>query len=115
MLNLKLDEKWDITLNSVGDIETTNGDYAIAQEVANQIRLFTNDAYYNSESGIPHFILDLGQRPIESLVKSRIKDACLLVKGVADVNIKDVEVVDRVLKGKIELILLNKGVLNVEF
>lgn len=115
MTDLKLDEKWDLTLNSVGDLEICKGSYATAQEVANQVRLFTNDAYYNTENGIPHFIIDLGQRPLESLVKSRIRDASLLVDNVADVNVKQVQVVDRVLKGKIELTLKNKEVVNVNF
>lgn len=115
MLNLKLDEMWDLSLNNSGDLQTCKEAYATAQEVANQVRLFTNDAYYNTEDGIPHFILDLGQRPIESLVKSRIKEACLKVANVASVEIKQVEVIDRVLKGKIELTLKDKGVVNVEF
>ena len=50
-LTLDLNE-WDLTLDSGGNIATSVGPYAIAQNVANAVRLFTNDAWYDPERGI---------------------------------------------------------------
>ena len=44
---LLLSDDWDLMLDSGGNIRTATGAYGIAQNVANRVRLFTNDAYYN--------------------------------------------------------------------
>ena len=53
--SLLLDVEWDIQLDASGNIAVTTGDYAVAQNVSNAVRLFTNDAYYDPDRGIPHF------------------------------------------------------------
>ena len=42
---LLLSDDWDLMLDSGGNIRTATGAYGIAQNVANRVRLFTNDAY----------------------------------------------------------------------
>ena len=44
---------------------------------ANRVRLFTNDAYYDPDRGIPHFVVDLGQKVNERLVTAEIERAAV--------------------------------------
>ena len=80
---LYLDKNWDINVNDAGNIATTKGAYAVAQNAANRIRLFTNDAYFNATQGIPHFDIELGKRPdvSESMLVNRIKKAVMSISG----------------------------------
>nr|DAY64980.1 MAG TPA: Protein of unknown function (DUF2634) [Caudoviricetes sp.] len=80
---LYLDKNWDINVNDAGNIATTKGAYAVAQNAANAIRLFTNDAYFNATQGIPHFDIELGKRPdvSESMLVNRIKKAVMSISG----------------------------------
>ena len=50
---LTLTPKWDICLDPSGYIALTNGAIATAQNVANEARLFTNDAYFQQDKGTP--------------------------------------------------------------
>lgn len=104
-------EDWDITLDQGGNISQASGDYALAQDVSNRIRLFTNDAYYNPEQGIPHFVLDLGVKPSEALVRSRYTEQALAVNGVSDAKVENIEVnfQQRELHGSINISTLNGG------
>lgn len=101
-LTLDLDE-WDLTLDSGGNIATCTGPYAIAQNVANAVRLFTNDAWYDPTRGIPHFIVDLGLLPESSVVRSRVGAAALGVDGVEKALVEIYGIENRVLSGNIQL------------
>lgn len=88
-LSLALNNNWDIFVNEDGNIATVSDDYAIAQNAANAVRLFTNDAYFNKDRGIPHFDIELGQKAItsRSTLANRIRKAVLNVDGVTDVEV----------------------------
>ena len=113
-LTLDLDN-WDLTLDAAGNIATCLDAYAIAQNVANAVRLFTKDAWYDGQRGIPHFNTDLGPRPDASLIRSRIRKAAVGVEGVAaaTVNLESDE--DRVLGGDIQLTLTTGETADVSF
>lgn len=101
-LTLDLDN-WDLTLDPGGNIATSTGPYAIAQNVANAVRLFTHDAWYDPEDGIPHFVVDLGTLPEQSVVRSRVAQAALGVNGVASAAVEMTGLEDRALTGTIRL------------
>ncbi len=101
-LTLDLDN-WDLTLDAGGNIATSSGPYAIAQNVANAVRLFTRDAYYDPERGIPHFIVELGLLPQQSVVRSRVGAAARGVEGVAAAQVEALALTERVLTGNIRL------------
>ena len=105
MRTLLLDDTWDITLDSAGQIAVTSGSYGIAQDVANATRLFTDDAWYDPERGIPHFDLELGHKPSLSVVRNRFRQAALIVEGVIDADVQIEGVTDRELTGSINLTL----------
>lgn len=100
---LLLDQNWDLSLDGNGNLATVSGAYGIAQNVANAIRLFTNDAYYDPEKGIPHFTVDLKKAPQESVIRSRFIDAALTVSGVKNAEIAALALVNRNLTGEIHL------------
>lgn len=111
---LLLDTNWDITLDAGGDIASVTGPYAIAQNVANAVRLFTDDAYFDRDRGIPHFQIELGHKPPYSILRTRILQAARAVEGVADATVtfnRD----ERKLGGEILLTLTDGITANVEF
>ena len=82
---LKLDtDSWDLTLDAAGNISTATDDYAIAQNVANAVRLFTNDSYFWPGKGIPHYLTSLGADINPVVVQSRVEDAALAIDGVSE-------------------------------
>lgn len=111
---LLVPEKWDLQLDAGGGIAATQGAYAIAQNVANAIRLFTHDAYYDEEKGIPHFALELKAHPALSVLRSRCKEAAEKVVGVKNAEILDLSINDRALSGVIRLTLKNGQITDVE-
>ena len=106
MRTLLLDlDTWDLCLDKAGQIALANGAYGIAQDVANATRLFTDDAWYDPERGIPHFAIELGHKPSISVLRNRIRQAALTVEGVVDADVKIEGVTDRNLTGSIDLTL----------
>ncbi len=87
MISLLLDNNWDITLNENGSLKTADPYYSIAQNVACAVRLFTNDAYFNTDKGIPHFNTTFQRNPPLSVIRSYIKDAALSVSGVKNAEV----------------------------
>ena len=61
----------------------------MAQDVANSVRLFPDDAYYDADRGIPHFALRLGRKPVIGVFRAVVRQAALGVDGVRAAEIKD--------------------------
>ena len=92
---LLLDADWDLQLDGAGGIAVTTGDYAVAQNVSNAVRLFTNDAYYDPGRGIPHFALTLGRKPAMSVFRAAVRQAALGVSGVKAADVTDIQLAQR--------------------
>ncbi|MDA8485840.1 hypothetical protein NNO07_22465 [Pseudomonas resinovorans] len=114
MRTLLLTSAWDLQLDASGQIAMAEGPLAVAQSVANAIRLFTRDAYFDQTSGVPHFDIELGHRPSPEVVKERLVRAALEVQDVDAATITTFEVVDRVATGSIEIQAFGETV-NVAF
>ena len=110
MRSLLLDtDTWDLTLDKAGQIVQTDGAYCIAQNVSNAIRLFTNDAWYDPDRGIPHFAIELGESsPSISVLRSRIRKAAIEVDGVDDATVTIEGLTERTVTGSI-LLQLDTG------
>ena len=101
-------DSWDITLDSSGRIARSTQAYAIAQNVANAVRLFTGEAFFAMDEGIPHFDIELGKtRPALSVLRARMREAALNVEGVLDAQITLDDVQERKLTGEILLTVAN--------
>lgn len=117
---LLLSDDWDLMLDSGGNIRTATGSYGIAQNVANRVRLFTNDAYYDPDRGIPHFVVDLGQKVNERLVTAEIERAAVSEPGVVSAELVELSLTDtddvqtdRVLTGDLRLVTETEEVVDV--
>ena len=83
---LLLNQQWDLTLDKSGRIAVAEGAYATAQAVANECRLFTQDAYFEPDRGIPYYLIALGRKLSPSVLRARLRDAAYLVEDVEDVT-----------------------------
>lgn len=106
-------ETWDLQLDSAGRIVTVSGPYAVAQNVANAVRLFTKDAYFNQQDGVPHFQLELGKMPSPAALRDRINRAALAVDGVATAQTTLTRLEARKLEGFIEITTTTGETVNV--
>ena len=115
--SLYLNDAWDITLDGAGNIATTSGRYCDAQDVANAVRLFTQDAYLRQRKGVPHFSLDLGVKPALSEVRAVYRETALSVENIADatVDIVGLDTETRAMTGTIKATSESGETVSVEF
>ena len=87
MADLMLEvSKWDLIPTQGGDIAVCTAPYAIAQAVANEIKLFQGEAYYAPDQGIPYDPAILGKPSSLSYVGELMQEAALGVDGVVSAN-----------------------------
>ena len=65
-----LTDDWDLELDDNGDVQMLREAEAITQNVCNEGRLFTEDAYFRYDEGIPWFTDQLGQPLKEAVTAS---------------------------------------------
>lgn len=75
-------QKWDLVIDSFGNIAMASPPYALAQDVASAIKLFTDELWYSPTKGIPYFESILGHFPPLSLITGYMEQAALSVPGV---------------------------------
>ncbi len=126
MKTLVLDDTWDLAIEN-GSFVVSDGSsfhkssdvrkslpYGIAQKVANKIRLFTNDAYFDLSRGISHFSYEFSQNPTIDLLTKKIQEEASKVENVSSAKVEFLEVKNRVLSGRILLELENGEKIYVE-
>lgn len=115
---LYLNDKWDIFSDASGKIALVSGAYAIAQNAANAVRLFKNDAYLAQTRGIPHFEIELGKAPAIAapILRTRIRETVLNVNGVtgAEVDLTFDES-GRVMGGEVQATVLESENVQIDF
>ena len=93
---LALDADWDVHLDESGRIAVSTVAAATAQDVANECRLFTRDAYFAYDKGVPHKMVELGGKvPPKPLLRALMRRAALRVADVAEVLSVAVDDFDR--------------------
>ncbi len=80
-----LTDDWDLSLTSTGLIAVHDGPPATAQAVANEVRRFVNDSYFDYDQGIPHFEVELGHPLPESALRAYVRRAALRVDDVDEI------------------------------
>ncbi|WP_369788290.1 hypothetical protein [Rouxiella sp. WC2420] len=73
---------WDITLDDLGNIKTTQNPYAVAQDVACACSTFLGEAWYDTTLGIPYFERILGHWPGTQLITSKLQSEALKLSYV---------------------------------
>lgn len=102
----QLTPQWDLILTPEGNLRMSTGALAVAQNLANEIRLWTNDAYYQQDNGIDWKEVQLAKKLDESVLIQVIKEAGLRtagVKEVTDVKLTEFDEENRVLHGLITI------------
>lgn len=105
MKSLLLDrDVWDLVLDAEGNIAICEEPYSIAQDVACACRTFKGELVYDVDDGVPYFSEILGQWPPLSLVRERLKTACLSVAGVVSAQVIITSVDGRNLVGQVQFV-----------
>ncbi len=115
MKTLILDDNWDIqTQNRTLYLTDTSSNdkkqgisYAVAQKVANKMRLFKNDAYFAQNKGIRHFDIALKENVNLNLLRKYIEEEALSISEVDKASIDYLSIENRQLCGEIFLELEN--------
>lgn len=101
-----LSAKWDLQLDTNGDIIMADYSKAVAQNVSNESRCFQNDLYFSTGHGIEWFSNQLGQPLQAAITTSRLRVAAESVpevQSVDDVELKAIDNADRTLTGVIHI------------
>lgn len=105
-------DTWDIQLTASGRIDVSIGDYATAQDVSNECRLFTKDAYFDQERGIPYYELVLGPEVSASTLRAYLRDQAEYVgdvQEVQEIQLKTLDTETRVMTGDIRFTSKESG------
>lgn len=73
---------WDLCLDSSGNIALAAPPYALAQDVASALKLFSGELWYDTTKGVPYWAQILGQAPPVPLMKAKFEAAALTVPGI---------------------------------
>lgn len=102
---LLLDQtKWDLVIDSAGNIACSDPPYALAQDVASAVRLFLGELWYDTQKGIPYFADVLGHLPPPSLVIGYVERAALGVPGVVSALCELTSFTAREITGRVKFI-----------
>ncbi len=74
---------WDILPDASGNMAVASGSYAICQNVASAIRVFSGECYYNTASGLPYRQHILAHAQAASVFRMQVAQAAGGVAGVA--------------------------------
>jgi hypothetical protein len=108
-------DEWDLCLDANGNIAMASEPYAIAQDVASAVRLFSGELWYDTTQGIPYLENILGQRPPLQYIKAQIEKAALTVPNVVSARCLFATFADRKLTGQIQIIDTSGTTTNVQF
>ncbi len=92
---------WDLCLDANGNIAMATTPYARAQSVANALRLFTRELWYNTRAGVPYFENILGHAPPASVFEQYMVRGALTVPGVVSATCNITSIQGRVLQGQV--------------
>lgn len=116
MKTLLLDQsEWDLVLDLAGNIALADAPYAVAQDVASNVRLFSGDLWYDTARGLPYLDDILGNRPSLAFLKTEIEAAALSVPTVVQARCLFAQFSDRTLTGQVQIIDATGAINNVSF
>ncbi len=99
-----LTSDWDLSLDVSGNVALSKRSHAVAQNVANECRLFWGDAYFRNEDGIEWFPGQLGKPVNQAIVSGLLRKAAESVDGVervTSIELRDLNSDSRTLRGVI--------------
>ena len=107
-----LSNDWNFIVQADGQLKMITAAEAVAQNVANEIKLFTRDAWSAYDEGNPWFDIQLGKSAQRVATSAALRRSALRVAGVEEV--KSIEVTEfdpehRTLKAVIKLVALGQN------
>lgn len=116
MDTLSLDSgTWDLVVNASGNIGTTTGSAAQAQDAASAIKTFQGEVYYDTNIGIPYWLQILGHLPPLSYLKAQFATAALTVPGIIKAVCYISAFTNRVVTGQVQMVNSDNESLLVNF
>lgn len=117
MKTLLLDrETWDLVVDRNGNIAMCSEPYAVLQDVASAIRVFSGECYYDTSKGIPYFSLILGVGQSAAIFQRLAQEAAMTVPLVQNATCIVSRIgPDRRLSGIINITLTTGETLDVQF
>lgn len=107
-------ESWDLAVDAGRNIALATDQYATAQSVANACRLWTGEAPFNADRGIPYETEILGFQPPPRLLSTWFETETNLVPNVSSsVAVLQFDRTSRQLSGQIQCTLTDGTVINV--
>lgn len=73
---------WDLLTDAAGNIALASPPYAVSQDVASALRLFSAELWYNVDAGVPYFTEILGRTPPVAFFQELMVQAALTVPTV---------------------------------
>lgn len=118
MTTLYLDpSSWDLTVDASRCIALAGFPYSVAQSVANACRLWSGEAPYNTDRGIPYATDILGKNPPRQLMASWFEREAKTVPMVQNARValefSASNRQNRTLTGQIQVTLTDGTVINV--
>lgn len=107
--------RWDIVTDARGNIARATNPYAIAQDVASAIKLFSRELWYDKAKGIPYFERILGHRPPLVFLKTQVVKAAMTVPEVISARCIIATFANRQLTGQVQVIDKDGQTHNVKF
>lgn len=106
MRTLLLDrDRWDLVKDAAGNIAVASSPYAVTQDVASAIRLFTGELTFDTSKGVPYWEEILGRPVPLAHIRSRIASAAQTVPEVVSSRVFFSTLTDRNLSGQVQLVL----------
>ncbi len=104
MKTLLLDQSaWDLILDAHANIAVASDPYALAQDAASAIKLFSGELWYDTTQGVPYFESILGHSPPVAYMKSKFIDAAMTVLGVTAAKVFVSGISGRQLTGQVQI------------
>lgn len=92
---------WDLCMDAAGNIAMATPPYSRAQSVANALRLFLRELWYNTNAGVPYFENILGHAPPASVFEQYMVRGAMTVPGVVAAQCSITSIDGRVLQGQV--------------
>lgn len=96
---------WDLVTDASGNIAVAHNPYAIAQDVASEVRVFLGEMWYDVNRGVPYFQSILGKLPSPAFMKAKFVEAGMATPEVASITCYLSGITeDRQLTGQLQII-----------
>lgn len=94
-------DSWDLIADASRNIAMATAPYALAQDVASAIKLFSGELWYDTSKGVPYFSEILGHTPTLSAFRQYMATAALTVPDVISATCQISQFQDRTVTGQV--------------